>query len=192
MSECRSERSPLSTGARFGLLAARIVMAGLFLFSGAAKLGWLAPLGSIGFLQPIARASIDPARFAGAINGFQVLHADLVPFAAFAIPWTEVVCAFALLLGIGTRGAARLIIGLLVIFCLAMVSVLLRGIDVDCSCFGKTFGGIFGKILGGPVSWLSITRNVVLMAIMLPVAKWGAGMLAIEHAIMPQAGPADV
>lgn len=182
MSECCSENTPLSAGPRFGLLLARVLMAGLFLFSGAAKLGWLAPLNSIEFLQPIAHAGIDPAAFAGTIKGFRILHNDLIPFAAFAIPWTEVVCAFALLLGLGTRGAARIIIGLLVIFCLAMLSVIVRDMDVDCTCFGK--------FLGGAVDWLSIARNVVLLAIMMPVAKWGAGMLAVEHLLTRQPGPA--
>jgi len=168
--------SPRSTGAQFSLLVARLLMAGLFLFSGAAKLGWLMPLNSIEFLQPIARAGIDPAALAGTIKGFRVLHTDLIPYAAFAIPWTEVVCAFALLLGLSARGAARIIIGLLVIFCLAMVSVIIRGIDVDCTCFGK--------FLGGAVGWLSIARNVVLMAIMMPVARWGAGMLALDNRLL--------
>lgn len=167
------ETSPLPTGARFGLLVARVVMAALFLFSGAAKLGWLMPLNSIDLLKPIAKAGVDPLAFAGAIKGFRILHNDLIPFATFAIPWLEVVCAFALLLGLGTRGAARIIIALLLIFCLAMVSVIIRGIDVECTCFGK--------FLGGTVGWLSILRNVVLLAIVWPVARWGAGMLALEH-----------
>lgn len=178
MPECHSEKGPLPTGARFGLLVARVLMAGLFLFSGAAKLGWLAPLGSIEFLQPVARAGIDPATLAGTIKAFRILHSDLIPYAAFVIPWTEVVCAVALLLGLGTRGAARVIMGLLVIFCLAMASVIVRDIEVDCTCFGK--------FLGGNVGWLSILRNVVLLAIMMPVAKWGAGMLAVENLLVRQ------
>ncbi len=178
MSETCCEKSPPSTGVRFGLLVARLVIAGLFLFSGAAKLGWISPLKSIELLEPIGRAGVDPLAFAGAIKGFRVLHNDLIPFATFAIPWTEIVCGLALLLGLGTRGAARIIMTLLIIFCLAMVSVITRGIDVECTCFGK--------FLGGQVGWLSILRNVVLLAIIWPVAKWGAGMLAIEHLFVKQ------
>jgi uncharacterized membrane protein YphA (DoxX/SURF4 family) len=156
-------------------------MAGLFLFSGAAKLGWLLPLAKIDALKPIAAAGVDPLAFAGAIKGFRVLHPDLIPFATFAIPWLEIVCALALLIGLGTRGAARMIMLLLVVFCMAMFSVILRDIDVDCTCFGK--------FLGGRVGWFSIVRNVVLLAMMLPVAKYGAGMLAVEHLVAKPGHP---
>lgn len=173
----------LSSGARLGLLAARWVMAGLFLFSGAAKLGWLEALRGVDLLVPIANQGIDPANFAASVNGFRVLHSDLIPFTAFLIPWLEVVCAAALIIGVATRGAARLIAALLVLFCLAMLSVIVRGMDIDCSCFGK--------FLGGAVGWMSILRNVVLLAIVLPVAHYGAGMLALENRFVSRLADSD-
>lgn len=175
VSDSCSVTPPTSFGARFGLLLARLLMGGLFLFSGVAKLGWLLPLARYEALKPLAQLGVDPLAFAGAIKGFQVLHPDLIPFATFAIPWLEVICAIALIFGLGTRGAARMIMFLLVAFCLAMFSVILRDIDVDCTCFGK--------FLGGKVGWFSIGRNVILLAIIAPVAKYGAGMLAVEHLV---------
>lgn len=176
MASTCNENPTVPAGARAGLLVARLVMGGLFLFSGAAKLGWVSALKSIGPLEGLGRQGIDPAAFAGTIKGFRILHPDLIPAAAFALPWLEVVCAAALIIGLGTRGAARIVIALLLIFCAAMISVIVRDIDVDCTCFGK--------FLGGAVDWLSIARNVALMAVMWPVAKWGAGTLALEHAVM--------
>lgn len=164
---------PLSGGARAGLLAARWVIGGLFLFSGAAKLGWLEPLQSIDLLVPLASQGIDPANFAASVKGFRILHNDLIPFVTFLIPWLEVVAAGALLLGLATRGAARLIASLLVLFCLAMLSVIVRGIDVECTCFGK--------FLGGAVGWMSILRNLVILAIVWPVARYGGGLLALGN-----------
>ena len=112
-------------------------MAGLFLFSGAAKLGWLVALGKVEFLAPLANQGMDPANFAATIKGFAILHPDLIPFTAFLVPWIEVICGLSLLVGLGTRGSARIVAALLVMFCLAMYSVILRDIDVDCTCFGK-------------------------------------------------------
>lgn len=170
-----------SKGARLGLLAARWLMGGLFLFSGAAKLGWLKALGGMAILSPIADQGIDPYTFAGSIKGFDILHNDLIPYVTFLVPWLEVLCALALLIGLATRGAARLIAALLVLFCLAMVTVIIRKIDVECTCFGN--------FLGGEVNWTSILRNIVLLAIIWPVAHYGAGMLAVEHILLAPGAP---
>jgi hypothetical protein len=56
-----------------------------------------------------------------------------------------------------------------------MLSVIARGLEVDCQCFGEYFGARVG--------WSSIARNVVFMAIAAPVFARGAGMLAIDTAI---------
>ncbi len=148
-------------------------MAGLFLFSGAAKLGWL---------DSITSAGIDPYTFAGSVKGFRLLHNDLIPYVTFLVPWLEVVSGAGLLLGLCTRGAARVIALLLILFCLAMVSVIVRGLDVECTCFGK--------FLGGAVNGWSILRNVVLLAIIWPVARYGGGMLALENLVRAPGGKA--
>ncbi len=54
---------------------------------------------------------------------------------------------------------------------------------VECTCFGK--------FLGGAVNWWSILRNVVLLAIIWPVARYGPGMLAVENAFNRAASPLD-
>lgn len=174
MTSACGSTNPTSAGARAGLLAARWLMAGLFLFSGAAKLGWL---------DSITTAGIDPYTFAGSVKGFRLLHNDLIPFITFFVPWLEVVSGAALLLGLWARGAARVIAALLILFCLAMLTVIIRGLDVECTCFGK--------FLGGAVNGWSILRNVVLLAIIWPVARYGPGMLAVENVFNRGVSPLD-
>jgi hypothetical protein len=36
------------------------------------------------------------------------------------------------------RGGATLILGMMVIFLVAVISAVLRGLDIDCGCFGRT------------------------------------------------------
>jgi hypothetical protein len=61
----------------------------------------------------------------------------------------EVVLGVTLLIGLWARQGGLLAFGLYTTFTLALASVLIRGMDVDCGCFG----GLFGD---GTVSWGSI------------------------------------
>ena len=91
---------------------------------------------------------------------------------AFIVPWLEAVCAIALVLGFWTRAAALILFLALIGFAAALASVVLRGMDISCQCFGKYFGD--------EVTWMSVLRNVVFMAVAAPVMVRGAGTLAID------------
>jgi uncharacterized membrane protein YphA (DoxX/SURF4 family) len=114
--------------------------------------------------------------FARAIPKFELVtdHA-IVEWIAYIVPWIEAVCAFALVIGFWARAAALVLFLMLMGFAAAMLSVIARGLEVDCQCFGEYFGARVG--------WSSIARNVVFMAIAAPVFARGAGMLAIDTAI---------
>jgi len=139
----------------------RLVIACLFLFSGTAKLHWVS-LGS---------ETLDPLTFARAIHAFEMLHNDMIPFATYAFPWIEILCAGALLLGVWTKGAAMVINMLLVVFCLAMLTVISRRMEAECGCFGQ--------FLGTEVGWIAIGRNVFLLAMTTFVVWKGPGRLAV-------------
>jgi hypothetical protein len=146
----------------------------LFLFSGSAKLGLLEVFRNVG-LDVVANTGIDPAHFGATIKAFAILHTDLIPFVAFTLPWFEVICGMALIVGVFPRGAATILNFLLIAFCAAMITVMIRKIDVECTCFGK--------FLGGKVGWMSLGRNAIFLAILLPVAKWGGGNYALGSAL---------
>lgn len=154
-----------------GLLLGRLLLAMVFLFSGAAKLGWLPGFG-------------DPTGFASAVVKFEVIHPDLVPLATFVIPWLEVVCGGALLLGFMSRGAGRTLGVLTLVFTAAMVAVMVRGMEVDCSCFGgalrERFGPAIGEWLEPEVGWKSLVRNAILFGLLVFVSMGGPGFLAID------------
>ncbi|QOI99669.1 MAG: DoxX family membrane protein [Phycisphaeraceae bacterium] len=121
-----------------------------------------------------------PFAFALAVRSFEILPDALVPFAAFAVPWTEAVAGACLVLGLFARGAGTLSLALLITFTLAVVSVVLRGMNLSCGCFGE-----YKLICSGAAGWCKVGENMILIALaMLPAAR-GAGAVALDRWVSP-------
>jgi uncharacterized membrane protein YphA (DoxX/SURF4 family) len=97
----------------------------------------------------------DPQGFAQDIANYRMLPAGLVPVAAATLPGIEVALGAALVLGVWTRSAGIATTGLLLLFTIGIGSALVRGIDIDCGCFGGH---------GHPVSWWTFARDVGFVA----------------------------
>ena len=77
----------------------------------------------------------DPPSFAHMIYNYKIIPWALINPMALIMPWIELLCGLALILGIWT-GTARTIIGaLLLTFIIAISINLLRGNAIDCGCF---------------------------------------------------------
>ena len=78
---------------------------------------------------------VDPPSFAHMIYNYHLAPGALINFMALVMPWIELLCGLALILGIW-QGTARSIIGaLLITFVLAIAINLVRGNAIDCGCF---------------------------------------------------------
>lgn len=141
-------------GATF-LLLVRLIAGGLLLVAGGMKL-------------------MSPWAFALSIDSFklvpQVLHLPL----AYFIPWLEVVAGAALVLGWWSRESAATLFGLLAAFTVGLISVLVRGLKIDCGCFS----GLFGE---GTVGWHSVLRNVGFLAGFGLIWWVGPGSFALDR-----------
>lgn len=82
----------------------------------------------------------DPGAFTVAVANYQILPPWLVNPAAVFIPWIEVVCGAALVLGVFARGAALVLNGMLAGFTAAVAYNWQRGLDIECGCFGDVGG----------------------------------------------------
>lgn len=83
----------------------------------------------------------DPPSFAHMIYNYRIVPSALLTFMALVMPWIELLCGLALVLGIW-RGTSRTIIGaLLVTFIIAISINLARGNAIDCGCFDVTAAG---------------------------------------------------
>jgi uncharacterized membrane protein YphA (DoxX/SURF4 family) len=142
---------------RWFAFPARLILAGLFIFAAALKLR-------------------DPQMFADAIRGFKILPDHLVTLTAFVIPWTELLAGVLLAIGLWARGAALVLVTMLAAFVAGVASILVRGMEVKCSCFGS-----FELVCTGAVGWCQIIRNIVMIALGVLVLAMGPGPISFDR-----------
>lgn len=135
----------------------RVAIGGLFVASGLLKLR-------------------DPLFFLFALRGFRTgLPDPLIDGLAFVLPWCEAVFGLALLLGFWPRAAAAGLGALLLLFEAAILSLLLRDLDVSCPCFGRE-----EFLCGGPLGPCHLLRNAGLLLAAGALVLAGGGMAALR------------
>lgn len=123
-------------------------VAGLLFWSGVAKL-------------------FDPLKLALAIRAFQLgIPDEIAHWSAFAVPWAELVAGVCILLPKTRMAAAWLTAFLMGVFMAGIVSLLVRGMDVDCPCFGS-----FSFLCDGPLGVCHLLRNALIAGAGLFAAK---------------------
>ncbi|EAT14265.1 MauE/DoxX family redox-associated membrane protein [Desulfuromonas acetoxidans] len=103
------------------VLFVRLIVAGVFFYAGSHKL-------------------VDAPAFAEAIGRYQLLPDWGNLLLASILPTLEIVVAIALLLPRWWRAASLLSIVLNSMFAVALLSAMIRGLSIDCGCFGSTAG----------------------------------------------------
>ena len=118
---------------------------------------------------------VDPPSFAHMIYNYHLLPGALINFMALVMPWIELLCGLALILGIW-QGTARSIIGaLLITFVLAIAINLARGNAIDCGCFDVSAANKTRQERLSDMRWV-IVRDLGLL---LMVAQlWWASRVA--------------
>jgi len=120
------------------LFILRIALGGLFVYAGAVKMG-------------------DPTQFAIEVGNYRLLE-GLAPYLAVILPYIEIVLGVVLIAGPRPwrRASALALTGVLAVFTIAVAAVVVRGINVDCGCFGGQ---------SGPVTWVTVIRDVTLLLV---------------------------
>ena len=84
----------------------------------------------------------SPAVSARAVQAFQILPFDLAGYVGYGLPVVEIAVGLLLVLGLFTRASA-VVGGLLMLaFIVGIASAWMRGLTIDCGCFGG--GGTIG------------------------------------------------
>ncbi|WP_190209181.1 MauE/DoxX family redox-associated membrane protein [Kitasatospora indigofera] len=78
----------------------------------------------------------DPAEAAQAVRAYEILPESLVKPVGYALPFLEVALAVLLVIGLGVRIVAVVSALLLLTFIAGITSAWVRGISIDCGCFG--------------------------------------------------------
>ena len=94
-----------------------LIIGGIFIYAGGMKI-------------------FDPTGFANDIDNYKILPWPLTVRLAFYLPWLEILCGLAVILGLLYRGGLLILTALISIFIIASVIAKARGLDVTCGCFG--------------------------------------------------------
>jgi uncharacterized membrane protein YphA (DoxX/SURF4 family) len=78
---------------------------------------------------------VDPPAFAHMIYNYKLVPGSFLNLMALFMPWLELLCGVALILGIWRRTAAVIVGALLVVFIVAIGINLVRDNAVNCGCF---------------------------------------------------------
>ena len=120
-----------------GYWLSRIVLGGIFIYAAILKV----------------RA---PQELADSIASYHLLPYPIINLLALGLPPFELICGFLVLSGYFCGTGLLSIISLLVIFLAAMVSAIVRGVPIDCGCFG-----MHSWLDTNP--WISVLRDMLLL-----------------------------
>jgi protein-disulfide isomerase len=155
-------RLAIPTGVRPWLAtAARLLLAGVWLWAGLAKIG-------------------DPAASVRAVRAYRLLPEWLAQGVGYGLPFFELTLAALLLAGLAVRAAAAVSAGLLVVFLAGMISAAARGLQIECGCFG---GG--GDLAAGESTAYTgeIVRDAALLLVALALVRWPRSRYALDDRI---------
>ena len=138
-------------------LGARLVLGGVMLVAGALKV-------------------TDPETAAQAVRAYELLPSALVEPVGWGLPFLELAIGLLLIIGFGVRAAAVAAGVFMVVFIAAVASAWVRGLAIDCGCFG---GG--GQVAAGETAYpAELLRDGALLLIALALARWPRSRLALD------------
>jgi len=82
----------------------------------------------------------EPAQFLASVRSFHILPDPFAAWLALALPWLEIFAGLAVITGWLRQGGLLLLNVSLVVFAIALTSAWVRGLDIECGCFGSGKG----------------------------------------------------
>lgn len=138
------------------VLVVRVVLGAIFVVAGASKVG-------------------HAAEFAQQIAAFRLLPQPVIAPMALALPFLEILLGGYLIIGLFTRVAGWVATLLLLVFDGAIASAVLRGMTLNCGCFGTHDSTV--------TTWAEVARDAVFVLLAVFVALRPPGMLALDRRI---------
>lgn len=134
------------------LLVSRIVLAFVFIYAGAEKIS-------------------DPNSFSQAIYNYRIFPNEMINIFAIILPWIELVSGILLLFGISVKENSAILGTLLLIFIILIGISMIRGLDINCGCFGK----------GTPVGWRKIGENTLMLILALALIAFDSKKFSLSN-----------
>ncbi len=149
----------------YAVLVSRLILGGVFIAAGIPKI-------------------LDPGAFAVAIRSYELALPEwFVSFSAYALPYAEVLIGLYLIFGLFTKPTVWITTALMLVFTVALLQGAVRGLDINCGCFGA---GEESSNL-----WLAFLRDVGLVALCLHVALAPLGCLSVDALLRRRGEPSE-
>jgi putative oxidoreductase len=103
---------------KYLLLIIRIVLGFIFIYAGAEKIS-------------------NPEAFAVSISNYRLAPTITINIFAITLPWIELIAGVLMLFGISVKENSTIVFSMLMVFTIAIIISLFRGLSIDCGCFGK-------------------------------------------------------
>jgi len=99
---------------------------------------------------------LSPLSFADSIASYRIVPSNAINLLASGLPPLEILSGLLLITGFNVRVGILTVSLMLTAFSIALLSVIIRGLSIDCGCFGGSFW-----IDSNP--WFALIRNLVLL-----------------------------
>jgi len=107
----------------------------------------------------------DPRQFALSVATYDILPLALINLMAVLLPWIEVFVGLCIILGWWTRACALCIVGMMMMFIVALSMALAKGLEMSCGCFASQEASeeINGLTLVRDFAWLFAAAFVLVV-----------------------------
>jgi putative oxidoreductase len=133
---------------------ARVALGVLFVYAGLTKL--------------------EPLKFAHEVANYRLLPPGAVNLVAVTLPFIEILAGGLLVVGLRIRTAALVAGVLLCGFVVAMVTAWVRGLDVECGCFGK----------GTRIGLRAVAEDVAMLGLAVEAYLFDRGRLGLDRLVL--------
>jgi len=138
------------------VLVVRVVLGLIFVVAGVSKVG-------------------HAAEFAQQIAAFRLLPQPVIAPMALLLPFLEILLGGYLVIALFTRVSAWIAAALLLVFDAAIASAVVRGMTLNCGCFGTNDTTV--------TTWAEVARDAIFVLLAVLVALRPPGMLALDRRI---------
>jgi uncharacterized membrane protein YphA (DoxX/SURF4 family) len=125
------------------------------------------------FIYAAIEKITDPLVFSDSINNYKLLPLSLVNIFAITLPWIELSAGLLLLFGVYVKENSAIISALLIVFFVAIAISLVRGLDIDCGCFGTSDGA--------KVSFIKLGENLVMIFMGYLLIRFGSDLFSLKE-----------
>jgi putative oxidoreductase len=138
------------------------------------------------FIYACLHKIAHPGSFALDVATYDILPLALVNLMAVTLPWMELGAGVMLVVGFKSRAAALMVLGMMVMFIVAVAIALYNGLDMSCGCFASQAAQD-----EDPISYKTILRDAMWLFLSAYVFVLDRDPIGIDRMLARKRGAVD-